>query len=161
MFFISRGKLFSFSRYLNFCFDFSFMQKNGFMRNIRFISTFMTSQTRKQTITIHILSNTLRIKANNAMKFAQLIECSVRNIFLEKSYTEFSEETIPRLFSKKSTLSISLDQQSKVSYSQFVLYAKLRAILKLSYKIIAINSYKTFLKNKKRFGTCPPTPFFR
>ena len=80
------------------------------MRNIRFISTFMTSQTRKQTITIHILSNTLRIKANNAIKFAQLIECSVRNIFLEKSYTEFSEETIPRLFSKKSTLSISLDQ---------------------------------------------------
>ena len=161
MFFISPGKLFSFSRYLNFCFDFSFMQKNGFMRNIRFISTFMTSQTRKQTITIHILSNTLRIKANNAVKFAQLIECSMRNIFLEKSYTEFSEETIPRPFSKESILSISLDQQSKVSYGQFVLYAKLRAILKLSYKIIAINSYKTFLKNKKRFGTCPPTSFFR
>ena len=160
MFFISPGKLSSFSRYLNFCFDFSFMQKNGFMRN-RFISRFVTSQTRKQTITIHILSNTLRIKANNAVKFAQLIECSMRNIFLEKSYTEFSEETIPRPFSKESTLSISLDQQSKVSYGQFVLYAKLRAILKLSYKIIAINSYKTFLKNKKRFGTCPPTSFFR
>ena len=30
----------------------------------------------------------------------------MRNIFLEKSYTEFDEKTIPRPFSKKSKLSI-------------------------------------------------------
>ena len=41
------------------------------------------------------------------MKFGQLIEYKMRNIFLEKSYTKRGRETIPRLFSKKSKLSIS------------------------------------------------------
>ena len=35
----------------------------------------------------------------------------MRNIFLEKSYTECGGETISRAFSKKSKLSISPDQQ--------------------------------------------------
>ena len=50
------------------------------------------------------------------------------NIFLEKSYTTCGGETVPRRFSKKSKLSISLDQLSKVLYSLFLLYAKLRTI---------------------------------
>ena len=44
------------------------------------------------------------------MKLGQLIEYNTTNIFPEKSYTKFDGETIPRLFSKKSILSISLDQ---------------------------------------------------
>ena len=44
------------------------------------------------------------------MKFGQLIECNMRDIFLEKSYTECGGETSPRLFSEKLKLSISLDQ---------------------------------------------------
>ena len=32
------------------------------------------------------------------MKFGQLIEYDIRNIFLEKSYTKFDEETSPRPF---------------------------------------------------------------
>ena len=62
------------------------------------------------------------------MKFGQLTEDNMRNIFLEKSYTKYGGETIPRPFSKKSRLSISLDQQFKVLHSLFLLYAKLRAI---------------------------------
>ena len=62
------------------------------------------------------------------MKFDQLIECNVRNIFLEKSYTKCYGETSPRPFSEKLKLSISLDQESKVSYSLFLLYAKPKAI---------------------------------
>ena len=50
------------------------------------------------------------------MKFGQLIEYGMRNIFLEKSHTEYGGETIPRPFSKKSKSSISLDQLSKVLY---------------------------------------------
>ena len=38
------------------------------------------------------------------MKFGQLIEYNIRNIFLGKSYTKCSEETIPRPFSKKSKI---------------------------------------------------------
>ena len=62
------------------------------------------------------------------MKFGQLIECNMRNIFLEKSYTKCGGETIPRPFSKKSKLSISLDQYSKVLYILFLLFAKLSTI---------------------------------
>ena len=44
------------------------------------------------------------------MKFDQLIDCNIRNIFLEKSYTKWGRETTPRLFSEKLKLSIFLDQ---------------------------------------------------
>ena len=50
------------------------------------------------------------------MKFGRLIEYNMGNIFLEKSYTKYGRETIPRPFSKKSKLSISLDQYTKVLY---------------------------------------------
>ena len=46
------------------------------------------------------------------MKFGQLTEYNMRNIFLEKSYTKYGGETIPRPYSKKSKLSISLDHIS-------------------------------------------------
>ena len=52
----------------------------------------------------------------------------MRKIFVEKSYAKCGGETIPRPFFKNSKLSISLDQQSKVLYVFFLLYANLRAI---------------------------------
>ena len=70
----------------------------------------MTSQSGQQTIAIHILTNISRTKGNQAIKFGQLIEYNMRIIFLEKSYRKYGGETIPRPFSKKSKLSISLDQ---------------------------------------------------
>ena len=51
-----------------------------------------------------------RSKGNQTMKFGQLIECNLRNIFLDKSYTKCGGESSPRPFSEKSTLSKSLDQ---------------------------------------------------
>ena len=66
----------------------------------------MTSQPGKQTITIYvILSNISRNKGNQAMKFSQLIEYSMRNIFLEILYTKCGGDTIARPFSKKTKLS--------------------------------------------------------
>ena len=62
------------------------------------------------------------------MEFGQLIESNMRNIFLEKSYTKCDGETSPRPFSGKLKLNISLDQYSKVLYSLFLWYPKLRAI---------------------------------
>ena len=53
------------------------------------------------TILIHILPNISRSKGNQTIKFAQLIECKMRNIFLEKSYAKCGAETSPRLFSEK------------------------------------------------------------
>ena len=56
------------------------------------------------------MPNVLRSKGNETMNLGQLIENNMRHIILEKSYTECGRETIPRPFSKKSKLSISLDQ---------------------------------------------------
>ena len=44
------------------------------------------------------------------MKFGQLVEYNMGNIFVEKSYTKCGGETLPNRFSKKSKLSLSLDQ---------------------------------------------------
>ena len=65
-------------------------------------------------LTIHILPNVSRNKGNQTMKFGQLIEYNMRNIFFEKSYTKCAGETIPRPLSKISKLSMSLNQQCKV-----------------------------------------------
>ena len=78
----------------------------------------MTSQPGTQT----------RSKDNQAMKFGQLIEYNKKNIFLEKSNIKCGRETTPKSFSKKSKLSISPDQHSKVLYILFQLFAKLRVI---------------------------------
>ena len=44
------------------------------------------------------------------MKFGQLVEYNMKKIFVEKSSTKCAGETIPRTLSKKSKLTISLDQ---------------------------------------------------
>ena len=48
----------------------------------------MMSQTGQQT----------RCKGNQTMKFGQLIDQNMRNIFLEKSCTKYGGETSPRPF---------------------------------------------------------------
>ena len=128
MLFISMYKPFSFSRYLNFCLDFLVIQKNGLIRKIRLIFKFMTLQSGKQIIVMHILPNISRRKDHQTMKLGQLIEYNMRNNFLGKSYTKCGGETTPRIFSKKSKVSISLDQQFKVLHGLFLLYGKFRAI---------------------------------
>ena len=48
------------------------------------------------------------------MKFGQLIEYKMRNIFLKKSYTKCGGKASPRPFHKKQKLSISLVQHSEM-----------------------------------------------
>ena len=62
------------------------------------------------------------------MKYGQLTECNMRNIFLKKSYTKCGGETIPRPFSKWSKLTMSLDQKSKVLCALLLLYPNLWTI---------------------------------
>ena len=62
------------------------------------------------------------------MKFGQLTEHNMRKIFVEKPYTECAGETIPKSLSKKSKLSISLDQLCKVLNSLILLHANLRTM---------------------------------
>ena len=70
----------------------------------------MTLQPRKQTIAIHILPHISRSKDNQTVKFSQLTHYNMRKIFPEKSYPKCGGETSPKSFSKKSKVSMSLDQ---------------------------------------------------
>ena len=56
------------------------------------------------------MSNILGSKDNQTMKFGQLIECNMKNIFLKKSYTKHDGEFSPRPFSENIKLSKPLDQ---------------------------------------------------
>ena len=70
----------------------------------------------------------LRSEGNQTMKFGQLIEYNMRNIFLEKSYAKYGGETSPRPFSEKLKLSIKLKLKSLVQ-------------VKLSSKLLVFTSY--------------------
>ena len=61
----------------------------------------MTPQPGLQTIAIHAFPNISRSKSNQTMKFGQLIEYNMGNIFIEKSYKKRTGKTIPRTLSKK------------------------------------------------------------
>ena len=96
------------------------------------------------------------------MKFGQLIDYNMRKIFLKKLYTKFERETIPRLFSKKSKLSISLNQCFKSFIYLLLIVCQVedyRKWLKLSCSLVAFTSYKAFLKNNQRSGTILPASF--
>ena len=63
-----------------------------------------------------------KVQAINQTKFGQSIKYSMRNTFLEKIFIKSVGETSPRPFSKKSKLSIFLDQQSEVLQSLSLLF---------------------------------------
>ena len=88
------------------------------------------------------------------MKFGRLIQntANMRNNFLEKSYIKYGGEIILKHFTKKSKLRISLYQQSKIVYSLFLVYVKLRAIeiQKPSCRPLAFTPYQAFFKKTKR-----------
>ena len=88
----------------------------------------MLSQPGYQAIVMDTLRSILRTKSNQTVKLGQLIGYSIRDMFLEKSHLKCSGETISRPFSRKSKLSIFLDQYSEVLYSLFLLFPKLKTI---------------------------------
>ena len=78
---VSSQKLFSFSRYLNFCLDFFFLKGKVHIK-IHDVTTF----------TMHVLPKISRSKGNQTIKIGQLIEYKKRNIFPPKSCREWGRE---------------------------------------------------------------------
>ena len=98
---------------------------------------------------MHILPNIPRSKGNQTNKFVQLIKYNVRIIFLENSYTKCGGETTPKPFSKKSKLSISLDQQF-----DFIVCPCRGLTNYLKNKVQStFTSHKAFLRNAVKSGT--------
>ena len=59
-------------------------RKNGLIRKLRLTSKFMTSEPGLETIAIYVLPNISQSKGNQTMKFGQLMEYNMGNIFLQK-----------------------------------------------------------------------------
>ena len=110
---------------------------------------------------MHILTSSYRSKGKQTIKFSQLIENHMRNIILEKSFTKCGQNASARPFSKKSKLSISLDQQSEILYSLFIQYAhqggsRTAATSKVELFVIIVNGFQPFTIFIKSFpfGCC-------
>ena len=119
----------------------------------------MTSQSGKQTIAIHILPYISRSKDNQTMKFGQLIEYNMRNIFLEKSYMKCGGETIPRLSPKKSKLSYLWINYLKFYTVWFYWMPSWGLSKYIETNLQTTCCYKAFLKNKNRSGISLPVSF--
>ena len=76
---------------------------------LELISKLRTLQTGQPIITINILLNTSKSKGNKTMKFGQLMEYNIKNIFLTKSYTKCDGEASPKPFYEIPKLIIYLD----------------------------------------------------
>ena len=111
----------------------------------------MTSQSGKQKITMRIFPNILRSKANQTMKFGQLTEYNMRNVFLEKSYTKCKGETIP-----------ITEKPKYVCFFSSVCFHCISSwgLLQLNYKPITFTSYKAFLKKQKEVWNETPQLIF-
>ena len=76
------------------------------MRRVNFkiydVTNWETTNCDTHMTAINIMPNISRSKGYQTMKVGQLIECNMKSIFLEKSYTISSGKTSPRSFSKNS-----------------------------------------------------------
>ena len=93
MLFISPKKLFSFLRYLNFCFGF-FAHVGKRLDNKAKVN-FKTYE-----VTNWATNNILKSTDNQAMKFGQVIESNMTNNFLEESYENVVDKIVPNTFLK-------------------------------------------------------------
>ena len=66
----------------------------------------MTSQPGTQVIAVHILPKISRSKGNQTMKYGQLTECNMRNIFLENHSQNVMEKLFQDPFLKNQIISL-------------------------------------------------------
>ena len=114
----------------------------------------------EQIITIHILPNISRSKAKQTMKFGQLIAYNMKNIFLEKSYTN---RLVEKLFPDSCPNPIEHISGStcwKVIQFVFVVCPSHGPPKYIKTKRLTTSFYlKAFLKNKERSGPSVPASF--
>ena len=108
---------------------------------------------------VHILPNISKSTGNQKVKSGQVIEYNMRNIFLEKSYIKSTGKTSSQPFSKKIKIE-PLDQQSRVSYSFFIVCPSggLSQYFKTKVKTTCFSLIQSFFK-KSKSGTSSPALF--
>ena len=92
------------------------------LRKTKLISKFLTSQTKTEITTLHILHNISRSKGHQTRTFFQFIEYRMRNIFLEKwqkggsKKTGVSRKQSPPIFPRKMNISYPLIRTYTCAY---------------------------------------------
>ena len=92
------------------------------LRKTRLISKFLTSQTKTEITTLHILHNISRSKGHQTRTFFQFIKYRMRNIFLEKwqkggsKKTGVSRKQSPPIFPRKMNISYPLIRTYTCAY---------------------------------------------
>ena len=118
----------------------------------------MTSQPGQQTIAIHILTNILRSKTNQAVNPGQFIEYNLQNIFLENHAQNVMQKLFPDPFLKNKNWAYLWINILKLHILFFLFVYQVEYILFYCLPL-AFASYKAFLKNKKRSWTSLPASF--
>ena len=135
-----------FSKYLNFCLDFSFMQENDLIWRNRLASEFIVSQPGYQTVAIQVLSNVSRSKGNETMKFGQLKSLTSEILFFKNHTQNVVEKPFWDPFLKNQNWAYL--RVNSLKYIQFVFIVcqveSYRNILKLSCRPLALTPHKTF-----------------
>ena len=115
------------------------------------ISKSVTPQPGKQTTAKQILSNISKRKGSQKMKIVQLIEYSMRNIFLETSCKKVVKKLAPELLLKNLNWTYLCINSLKFYTVCFYCMPKWRPLknLKLSCRSLASTSKELFQKTKK------------
>ena len=107
------------------------------------------------------MSNIWRSKDNQTIKYGQLIECNMKNIFLKKSYTKCVGKTSPRPFLKNWNWAYLWINNLRVLYSCFYCMQSWGLSKYIETKLRTTSFYILgFLKNRKRSGTSHPCFIF-
>ena len=109
--------------------------------------------------------NISRCKGNQTMKYGQLAEYNIRNIFIEKPYVECGGKACPR--KACSFQNIKVEHISQWTVWIFILFVycmyyrkAIEIWLKLRWKPLAFASYKVSLKRQKEVWNYSPCLIF-
>ena len=108
----------------------------------------MTPQTGKQTIAIHTQPNISRSIGHRTMKFGQLIENNMKNIFMKNNAQNLVEKLIPGPFLKNQNSAYLWINNLK--FYRVCFYWGLPAYIKSKMLTLVFTSYEAFSTIKKR-----------
>ena len=106
--------------------------------------------------------NISRNKEKQALKFGQLLEYKIRNVFIAKSYNKMWWRNYCQTFKKKKKLRISLDEVHKFVFSFFPLYVHIKGyqnIFKLRWGLLLFPFIRQFYKVKSGLELVSLTDF--
>ena len=137
------------------------MEKNGLIKKLRFIPKFMTSQTGKQIVTIHILRISQEVKIIKQWNFFGLKNIRRKIFFLKNNAQNVVGKLLPDPFLKNKSWANLWSTVWIFIQFVFIVWQSWGIPKYIETKVLTTCFYfiSNFWKNKKRSGTCLPASF--